>query len=111
MWRIGGISRASSNATKNNVVRSEMRDGRSRISLRSSGLRPCAGKQIARHPMLTNSRDIKRRLEQEGWVLDRVTGSHHVFKHPQRPATIISMPHPKKDLGRGLLRNIYRQAG
>jgi hypothetical protein len=23
--------------------------------------------------MLTNSRDIKRRLEQEGWVVDRVT--------------------------------------
>jgi hypothetical protein len=30
--------------------------------------------------MLTNSRDIKRRLEQEGWVIDRITGSHHVFK-------------------------------
>jgi len=39
--------------------------------------------------MLTNSRDIKRRLEQEGWVVDRVTGSHHVFKHPRRPATIV----------------------
>lgn len=60
--------------------------------------------------MLANSRDIKRRLEQDGWVLDRVTGSHHVFKHPRRPATIV-LPHPKKDLGRGLVRNIYRQAG
>jgi len=44
--------------------------------------------------MLTNSRDIKRRLEREGWVVDRVTGSHHVFKHPVRPATIV-LPHPK----------------
>jgi hypothetical protein len=35
--------------------------------------------------MLTNSRDIKRRLEQEGWIVDRVTGSYHVFKHPMRP--------------------------
>lgn len=60
--------------------------------------------------MLTNSRDVKRRLEQDGWVLERVTGSHHVFEHPQRPATIV-LPHPKKDLGRGLVRNIYRQAG
>jgi predicted RNA binding protein YcfA (HicA-like mRNA interferase family) len=32
--------------------------------------------------MLTNSRDIKRRLEQDGWILERVSGSHHVFKHP-----------------------------
>ena len=30
--------------------------------------------------MLTNSRDIKRRLEAEGWVLVRIKGSHHQFK-------------------------------
>ena len=30
--------------------------------------------------MLTNSRDIIRRLEQEGWTLVRTTGSHHVSK-------------------------------
>jgi predicted RNA binding protein YcfA (HicA-like mRNA interferase family) len=59
--------------------------------------------------MLTNSRDIKRRLEQEGWHLERVSGSHHVFKHPQSHRTVI-LPHPKKDLGRGLARNIYKQA-
>ena len=39
--------------------------------------------------MLTNSRDIKRRLEKEGWVLGRVTGSHHVFKHPQSADTVV----------------------
>ena len=59
--------------------------------------------------MLTNSRDIKRRLEQEGWVLARVAGSHHVFKHPTKRTTVV-LPHPKKDLGIGLVRNIYRQA-
>jgi predicted RNA binding protein YcfA (HicA-like mRNA interferase family) len=47
--------------------------------------------------MLTNSRDIKRRLEQEGWILERIAGSHHVFKHPQTRATVV-LPHPKKDL-------------
>ncbi len=60
--------------------------------------------------MLTNSRDIKRRLEHEGWILERIAGSHHVFKHPRTRATIV-LPHPKKDLGRGLVRNIYKQAG
>ena len=60
--------------------------------------------------MLTNSRDIKRRLEREGWILERVAGSHHVFKHPLTRTTVV-LPHPKKDLGRGLVRNIYRQAG
>jgi predicted RNA binding protein YcfA (HicA-like mRNA interferase family) len=59
--------------------------------------------------MLTNSRDIKRRLEQEGWILERVSGSHHVFKHPITKQTLV-LPHPKKDLGRGLVRAIYKQA-
>ena len=60
--------------------------------------------------MLTSSRDIKRRLEQEGWLLDRVRGSHHVFRNPRTGAVIV-LPHPRKDLGTGLIRAIYRQAG
>jgi len=48
--------------------------------------------------MLTNSRDIRQRLEREGWILERVTGSHHVFKHPVSRATVV-LPHPKKRLG------------
>ena len=59
--------------------------------------------------MLTNSRDIKRRLERDGWVLERVT-RHHVFRNP-RTGAIISLPHPKKDLGHGLVRKIYMAAG
>jgi predicted RNA binding protein YcfA (HicA-like mRNA interferase family) len=60
--------------------------------------------------MLTNSRDIKRRLEQDGWQLERIAGSHHVFKHPSKRDTIV-LPHPRKDLGLGLVRAIYKQAG
>jgi predicted RNA binding protein YcfA (HicA-like mRNA interferase family) len=60
--------------------------------------------------MLTNSRNIMRRLEDEGWRLDRVRGSHHVFKNPKTGAIIV-LPHPRKDLGPGLVRAIYRQAG
>ena len=46
--------------------------------------------------MLTNSRDIKRRLEREGWILERSQSSHHVFKHPQTRATVV-LPRPNKD--------------
>ncbi len=59
--------------------------------------------------MLTNSRDIMRRLEQDGWIVDRVRGSHHILKHPNRGETIV-LPHPKKDLGSGLVRAIYKLA-
>jgi predicted RNA binding protein YcfA (HicA-like mRNA interferase family) len=60
--------------------------------------------------VLTSSRDIIRRLEREGWTLVRVTGSHHVFKSPKSGDTVV-IPHPKKDLGKGLVRAIYKGAG
>ena len=60
--------------------------------------------------MLTNSREIIRRLEREGWTLVRVTGSYHVFKSAVSGETLV-VPHPKKDLGKGLVRAIYKAAG
>jgi predicted RNA binding protein YcfA (HicA-like mRNA interferase family) len=51
-----------------------------------------------------------RELKSAGWVLDRVRGSHHVFKHPERPGLIV-VPHPKKSLGVGLVAAIRKQAG
>ena len=45
--------------------------------------------------MLTNSRDIVRRLEREGWTLVRVTGSHHVFKSFTSGETMV-VPHPRR---------------
>ena len=43
-------------------------------------------------------------------MLDRVRGSHPVFKHPSK-AGIVVIPHPKKDLGKGLVAAIRQQAG
>jgi predicted RNA binding protein YcfA (HicA-like mRNA interferase family) len=56
------------------------------------------------------SADLIREMRQAGWVLDRVNGSHHVFKHPERPGIVV-IPHPKKDLGQGLVKAIRRDAG
>ena len=56
------------------------------------------------------SADLVRVLRQAGWVLDRVRGWHHVFRHPERPGIVV-VPHPKKDLGTGLVTAIRRQAG
>jgi predicted RNA binding protein YcfA (HicA-like mRNA interferase family) len=55
------------------------------------------------------SADLIRELKAAGWVLDRVRGSHHVFKHPARPGHVV-VPHPKKDLGPGLVAAIHKQA-
>jgi predicted RNA binding protein YcfA (HicA-like mRNA interferase family) len=56
------------------------------------------------------SADLIRELVKAGWVLDRVRGSHHVFIHPSRPGIVV-VPHPKKDLGKGLVAKIRKQAG
>jgi predicted RNA binding protein YcfA (HicA-like mRNA interferase family) len=56
------------------------------------------------------SADLIRELRSAGWELDRVRGSHHVFKHPKRAGHIV-VPHPKKELGKGLVAAIRKQAG
>ena len=58
---------------------------------------------------IVKSADLIRELKAAGWVLDRIRGSHHVFMHPGRPGHVV-IPHPKKDLGKGLVAAIRRQA-
>jgi predicted RNA binding protein YcfA (HicA-like mRNA interferase family) len=57
-----------------------------------------------------NSRDVIRRLERDGWQLARTKGSHRQYRHPTRGG-LVTVPHPKRDLPIGTLRNIFRQAG
>lgn len=55
------------------------------------------------------SADLIKELEQSGWTLRRIVGSHHIFSHPTIPGHI-TVPHPKKDLGKGLVHKIRKQA-
>jgi predicted RNA binding protein YcfA (HicA-like mRNA interferase family) len=57
-----------------------------------------------------NSRDVLRRLREAGWGEVRQKGSHVQLKHPDRPG-LVTVPHPKRDLPKGTLRSIERQAG
>ena len=59
---------------------------------------------------LVTSADVIRALKRDGWTEVRVKGSHHHFKHPTKPG-IVTVPHPKKDIPRGTLASIERQAG
>lgn len=56
-----------------------------------------------------NSADLIKLLERDGWELANVRGSHHVFRHPSKPG-YISIPHPRKDLGKGLAHKLMKQA-
>jgi predicted RNA binding protein YcfA (HicA-like mRNA interferase family) len=60
--------------------------------------------------MLTNSHDIIRRLLKEGFERKSVRGSHHKYVHRQKRLMVI-VPHPKRDLPIGTIRDIYKDAG
>ena len=56
------------------------------------------------------SKDLIQMIEKRGWQLKRVKGSHHQFSHPTLPG-LVTIPHPKKDLPKGTVRSIKKQAG
>ncbi len=60
--------------------------------------------------MLRDSRDIIRRLLQDGFEEKSVRGSHHKFVH-RATHRMVMVPHPKRDLPPGTVRNIYKEAG
>lgn len=56
------------------------------------------------------SRQLIKALERDGWILRGTKGSHHVYSHPAKPGHL-SVPHPKKELGIGLVNKLLKQAG
>jgi len=56
------------------------------------------------------SREIIKKLEQDGWYQVGVTGSHYHFKHPAKKGKV-TVPHPKKDIPLKTLKSIEKQSG
>ena len=56
------------------------------------------------------SKDLIRMIEEDGWELVRAKGSHHQFKHPTKSG-LVTIPHPKRELPKGTVASIKRQAG
>lgn len=56
------------------------------------------------------SAELIRKLEADGWLFRGAKGSHHVFVHPEKPGHVV-VPHPRKDLGKGLVHQIMKAAG
>jgi len=59
---------------------------------------------------IMDSREIIRQLRLAGWVYRNARGLQHIYVHPPKPGHI-SVPHPKKDLGIGLVAKLLTQAG
>jgi len=61
---------------------------------------------------VVNGRQAIRALMRAGFVVDRIVGSHHVLTHPQDRRRTVTVPvHAGRDLKRGTVRSIVRQAG
>ncbi len=54
--------------------------------------------------------EVLRALERAGFFIHRVKGSHYILKHPTKPNRVI-VPYHNRDLKRGTLQSIVKQAG
>ena len=49
-------------------------------------------------------------VEKQGWVLKRVTGSHHIYSKQNVTVILVIPVHGNRDLPTGTLRNILKDA-
>lgn len=58
-----------------------------------------------------SSSEVIKLLEEDGWFLKGPPkGSHYHYVHPKKKGKV-TVPHPRKDLGKGLLKAIEKQSG
>jgi predicted RNA binding protein YcfA (HicA-like mRNA interferase family) len=56
-------------------------------------------------------REIIRILEEDGWFLVGMRGSHRQYKHAARPGRVTVAGKPSDDIAPGTRNSIYKQAG
>lgn len=56
------------------------------------------------------SKDLLKLLHADGWYKKNQNGSHIQLVHPTKSGKV-TVPHPKKDVPEGTVKNILRQAG
>jgi predicted RNA binding protein YcfA (HicA-like mRNA interferase family) len=54
---------------------------------------------------------VVKKLEDDGWFLCRITGSHRHYKHPNRKELVTIPGKLSKDVPLGTLHNIFKKAG
>ena len=56
-------------------------------------------------------RDIIAQVEADGWILQRISGSHRIFRHPGKRGIVVIPGHPNTDMPPGTVNSILKQAG
>ena len=60
--------------------------------------------------MSWSGKQLVRLLEANGWILDRIQGSHHIMEKPGYRPVIVPM-HGNKDIQPLFAKSILKQAG
>jgi len=55
-------------------------------------------------------KEVIRALERAGYFIHRESGSPYILKHPTKPTRVI-VPFHNRDLKRGTLQSVVKQAG
>ena len=55
-------------------------------------------------------RDVLKVLEEDGWRIYRIKGSHRILKHPLKKGIVVVAGNLNKDVAKGTLKSIGRQA-
>ena len=55
-------------------------------------------------------RELLRLIEDDGWYLVVVRGSHRQYRHPDKPGRVTVAGHPNDDVAPGTLSSVQKQA-
>ena len=53
-------------------------------------------------------KELVKKLKKDGWIIDRIHGSHHILK---KDGQIVSVPCHNTDLKVGILNSLLKQTG
>jgi predicted RNA binding protein YcfA (HicA-like mRNA interferase family) len=56
-------------------------------------------------------REVIKRLQDDGWTLERQAGSHRQLKHPTKSGLVTVAGNEGDEISKGTLGSIRRQAG
>ena len=57
-----------------------------------------------------SGKQLCKLVEQEGWVLQRITGSHHIYANPESERIVLIPIHGNQDLKIGTIKALMKVA-
>jgi len=57
------------------------------------------------------SHEFLRKAKAAGWIVDRIEGSHHIMRHPDKNYTVAVPVHKGKDLRKRVKHKLLKQLG